>query len=89
MRLFPAPTRAAILRGAYGPYRANNDLLLLPTGHSRRSGEAVHQRQEHHPLQNAQDGTRIQLDLRETFNIDKILMGATPLKYERDSGASS
>jgi len=23
----PAPTRAEILRGAYGPYRANNDLL--------------------------------------------------------------
>src|ERR1017187_2031791 len=24
----PAPTRADILRGGYGPYRANNDLLF-------------------------------------------------------------
>ena len=34
-----------------------------------------------------QDGTRIQLDLHPALNIDKILLGATPLKYERDSGA--
>jgi aminopeptidase N len=33
------------------------------------------------------DGTRIQLDLHEALNVDKILLGATPLKYERDSGA--
>jgi len=34
-----------------------------------------------------QDGTRIQLDLHAALNIDKIVLGSTPLKYERDSGA--
>jgi len=33
------------------------------------------------------DARRIQLDLRETFNIDKILMVRRRSKYERDSGA--
>jgi aminopeptidase N len=32
-------------------------------------------------------GSRIQLDLQEPLQIDKILMGTTPLKYERDSSA--
>jgi hypothetical protein len=30
------------------------------------------------------DGSRIQLDLLATLNIDRILLGATPLKYERE-----
>ena len=34
-----------------------------------------------------QDGTRIQLDLHPALEIDKILLGTTLLKYERDSGA--
>ena len=34
-----------------------------------------------------QDGTRIQLDLHEALKVDKILLGKTELKYERDSGA--
>jgi aminopeptidase N len=33
------------------------------------------------------DDQRIQLDLHESLNVDKILQGATPLKYVRDSGA--
>ena len=30
------------------------------------------------------DDTRIQLDLYANLNVDKILLGATPLKYERE-----
>jgi hypothetical protein len=47
----------------------------------------VGEREEHHPLRMLKDGTRIQIDLRDTLNIDKILLGTTALKYERDTGA--
>ena len=33
-----------------------------------------------------QDGTRIQLELYPTLQIDKVTMGSTTLKYERDDG---
>jgi aminopeptidase N len=33
------------------------------------------------------DDKRIQIDLQEPLAVDKILLGATPLKYERDAGA--
>jgi aminopeptidase N len=83
----PLPTRYDMLRGAYGPYRANNDLLYYhldirvdPDKQFVRGSNTIRFRM-------LKDGTRIQLDLRETLNIDKILYGASPLKYERDSGA--
>jgi aminopeptidase N len=82
-----APTRANILRGAYGPYRANNDLLYyhlrvrVDPEKKYLSGDVITR------FKMLQDGTRIQLDLHEALNVDKILMGDTPLKYERDSGA--
>ena len=34
-----------------------------------------------------QDDTRIQLDLADALNINKILLDSAPLHYERDSGA--
>ena len=81
------PTRADILRGAYGPYRANNDLLFyrldirLDPEKKFISGKNTIQ------FKMLKDDTRIQLDLIDTLSIDKILYGSTPLKYERDSGA--
>ncbi len=33
------------------------------------------------------DDTRIQLDLHPALNVDKILLGAVPLKYTREEGA--
>jgi aminopeptidase N len=83
----PIPTRTAILRGAYGPYRANNDLLYYhldirvdPTQKFLSGKNTIRFRM-------LRDGNRIQLDLQDPLNIDKILLGTTPLKYERDSGA--
>src|SRR6202451_1984326 len=82
-----APTRADILRGAYGPYRANNDLLSyhldirVDPQQQRISGKnTIRFRMLH-------DDNRIQLDLNDALKIDKILLGATELKYQRDSGA--
>jgi aminopeptidase N len=82
-----APTHADILRGAYGPYRANNDLLFyhldvrVDPEKKYLSGKVTIR------FKMLQDGARIQLDLHSALNVDKILLGDTPLKYERDSGA--
>ena len=83
----PPPTRADILRGAYGPFRANNDLLYYhlhikvdPIAKSISGKNTVRFRM-------LEDATRIQLDLTETLRVDKILLGSEPVKYTRDSGA--
>ena len=81
------PTRFDMLRGAYGPFRENNDLLYYhldirvdPEQQSVRGKNTIRFRM-------LQDGARIQLDLNEALNIDKILLGEEPLKFERDTGA--
>jgi aminopeptidase N len=83
----PAPTRAEMLRGAYGPYRANNDLLYYHLEIRVDPEKQTISGKNTIRFKMLADGTRIQLDLRETLAIDKILWGATALKYERDSGA--
>jgi aminopeptidase N len=81
------PTRADILRGAYGPYRANNDLLFyhldvrVDPEKKFLSGKVTIR------FKMLQDATRIQLDLHAALHVDKIVLGDTTLKYERDSGA--
>ena len=83
----PVPTRADILRGAYGPYRANNDLLYYhldirvdPAAKTITGKNTIR-------FKMLADGTRIQIDLLDTLNVDKILFDGAPLKYVRDSGA--
>lgn len=79
------------LRGEYGPYRANNDLLYyhldvrVDPERQTISGKNVIR------FRMLEAGTRIQLDLVPTFAIDKILLegaggGTQPLKYERAAG---
>jgi aminopeptidase N len=85
------PTRFDFLRGNYGEYRANNDLLYYhldirvdPVAKTITGKNTIR-------FKMLADGTRIQLDLLETLAIDKILFGETgkeaTLKYTRDSGA--
>jgi aminopeptidase N len=81
------PTHADILRGAYGPYRANNDLLFYHLDIRVDPEKKFISGKNTIRFKMLKDDTRIQLDLIDTLNIDKILLGATPLKYERDSGA--
>ncbi len=87
----PVPTRYDMLRGAYGPFRANNDLLYYhlnvrvdPETKSIRGRNTIRFRM-------LQDGTRIQIDLTDKLDIDRILFaspsGPTPLHYTRDNGA--
>src|SRR5215469_15112017 len=75
------PTHANILRGAYGPYRANNDLLYYKL-HVRvdpekkfLSGDVITR------FRMLQDGARIQLDLSDVLQVDKILFGKAALHY--------
>src|SRR5580693_2218491 len=82
-----APTRANILRGAYGPYRVNNDLLSYHLDIRVDPDKQTISGKNSIRFKMLQDGTRIQLDLHPALNIDKILLGATPLQYVRDSGA--
>jgi aminopeptidase N len=78
------PTRADILRGEYGRYRANNDLLsyhldvrIDPVAKTIVGKNTIRFRM-------LSDDTRIQLDLYANLNVDKILLGASPLKYDRE-----
>jgi aminopeptidase N len=81
------PTRADILRGAYGPTRANNDLLFYhldvrvdPEKKFIRGKNTIR-------FKMLKNDARIQLDLTDALTVDKILLGVTPLRYERESGA--
>src|ERR1700731_1156573 len=83
----PTPTRTEILRGAYGPYRANNDLLYYhldvrvdPVTKTIAGMNTVR-------FKMLTDGTRIQLDLSEILVVEKIMLGKEELVYTRDSGA--
>ena len=83
----PVPTRYDMLRGAYGPYRANNDLLYYHLDIRVDPDKQTVSGKNTVRFRMLKDGTRIQLDLRDTLNIDKILMGSKTLKYVRDTGA--
>ena len=83
----PASPRAAVLRGEYGRYRANNDLLSYklnvrvdPAARSIAGTNTIRFRM-------LRDDTRIQLDLFANLIVERIMFGATPLKYERELNA--
>ena len=82
-----APTRADIIRGAYGPYRANNHLLSYALDVRVDPERKIITGKNTIRFRMLQDGTRIQLDLHPALQVDKILQDKTDLKYERDSGA--
>jgi len=78
------PTRADILRGEYGRYRANNDLLFYHLDVRVDPGKKWIGGKNTIRFRMLKDDTRIQLDLYANLNVDKILLGTTPLKYERE-----
>ena len=84
----PAPvTRADILRGAYGPYRVNNDLLSYHLDIRVDPEKQTISGKNSIRFKMLQDSTRIQLDLHPQLHVDKIVLGAATLTYVRDSGA--
>jgi aminopeptidase N len=82
-----APSRADILRGEYGPYRANNDLLFYHLDVRVDPEKKVITGKNTIRFKMLKDDSRIQLDLFANLNIDKITMGTATLKYERELGA--
>jgi len=83
----PVPTRYDMLRGAYGPFRANNDLLYyhldIRVDPDKKWIGGVNTIR----FRMLKNGTRIQIDLADTLNVDRILFGSTPLHYTRNTGA--
>src|SRR5262249_10139795 len=98
----PTPTHANILRGEYGRYRANNDLLYYHLDIRVDPQKKLISGKNTIRFKMLKDDTRIQLDLYDNLKIDKVEQafddnrskaqpspsGASKsLKYERDSGA--
>ncbi len=78
------PTRADILRGEYGRYRANNDLLFYdldvrvdPVAKSISGRNTIRFRM-------LRDDSRIQLDLYANLDVDRIMLGPERLEYTRE-----
>jgi hypothetical protein len=90
----PAPvifTEADRLRGSYGPYRANNDLLYYHLDIRVDPAKQFISGKNLVRFKMLEDGQRIQLDLLPTFSIDKIQTAETKgkpvlLHYERAAG---
>jgi aminopeptidase N len=94
-----APTHADILRGEYGRYRANNDLLFYHLDIRVDPDQKFVSGKNTIRFRMLRDDTRIQLDLYDNLKVEKILYQRseirgqrsdgkqTELKFERDSGA--
>jgi aminopeptidase N len=82
---FPAAARANILRGEYGPHRANNDLLYYHLDLRVDPDKKTLSGKNTIRFKMLKDDTRIQLDLYASLAVDRILLGPTPLTYFRDT----
>src|SRR5215813_1499593 len=94
-----APTHADILRGEYGRYRANNDLLFYHLDIRIDPDKKFVSGKNTIRFRMIKDDNRIQLDLFDNLKIDRITSKGlsakgkgsndevTTLTYERDSGA--
>jgi aminopeptidase N len=81
------PSRADVLRGESGRDRANNDLLFYHLDVRVDPARKFLSGKNTIRFKMLQDDSRIQLDLHEALKVEKILLGETPLKYERELGA--
>jgi aminopeptidase N len=81
------PSRASILRGEYGRYRANNDLLFYHLDVRVDPEKKLISGKNTIRFRMLKDDNRIQLDLSPMLAIEKILLGEKELAYEREEGA--
>jgi aminopeptidase N len=81
------PTRADILRGEYGRYRANNDLLHYTLDLRVDPDKQLLSGQNRIRFRMLADDTRIQLDLYANLNVDRIMLGSTALNFTREINA--
>ena len=80
------PSRADILRGEYSQWRANNDLLSYDLDIRVDPEKKLISGKNTIRFKMLKDDTRIQLDLFANLKVDKILYGASELKYTRELG---
>lgn len=80
-------TKKDSLRGSYGPFRENNDLLFY--GLSVRLDPEKKYLTGHNIIKFAmlKSDTRIQIDLFENMNVDLIMFDDKELKFEREFNA--
>src|ERR1700748_2207860 len=69
------PSHADILRGAYGQYRANNDLLFYHLDIRVDPEKKLVSGKNTIRFKMLKDDMRIQLDLDDALKIEKILLG--------------
>ena len=81
------PTRADMLRGEYGRYRANNDLLSYHLDIRVDPGKKTIAGRNAIRFRMLKDDARIQIDLYADLKVEKILLGTTPLTYDRELNA--
>ena len=82
-----SPTRADILRGEYGRYRANNDLLSYHLDIRVDPAKRLLSGRNTIRFRMLSDDTRIQIDLYEYLAVEKILLGSRALTYTREMNA--
>lgn len=80
-------TRKDTLRGSYGPYRKNNDLLFYGLSVRIDPEQKFLTGKNTIRFEMLQDDSRIQIDLYDNMNIDSILFEGTHLDYTRDFNA--
>ena len=81
------PTRAETLRGQYGPLRSNNDLLYYHLDIKVDPVTKTVVGKNTIKFRMLNEDSKIQIDLYENLKVDKILLGATALKYQRELNA--
>lgn len=83
----PTPKRSDVLRGEYGRYRANNDLLYYHLDVKVDPEKKHLSGSTEIKFKMLSDDNRIQLDLHDALTLEKIVFDTTELKFTRDSGA--
>ena len=81
------PSKANLLRGEYGRYRANNDLLFYDLSVRIDPEKKTIVGKNTIKFKMLKDDNRIQLDLYDNLHVDSVTMGSKTLKYTRELGA--
>jgi len=79
-----APSRADSLRGEYGRYRANNDLLHYTLDVRVDPERKFVSGTNTIRFRMLKDDTRIQLELYANLQVERVVFGDNPLAHERD-----
>src|SRR5215472_18404712 len=83
----PQPTHAQRLRGDYGRYRANNDLLYYHLDIRVDPDKKFLSGKNTIRFRMLSDDNRIQIELHPSLAVDRILLDGAPLKYTREESA--